>query len=229
VPLNCFVFLDLDDTLVEWSPPWQEVYRLVAAEAGVSVTAERVGLALAEVGRRGDCVQRHAGSDNLRAFRLDHDGQVLARLGVTEDLQAHAERVADLLLLPEACHLYPEVRAALAALLARGARLGLITGRPLARPDLTRFGLIHCFSPVFDALGVRRSKESGHMFHLAAQVANASGRLAWHIGDSYTTDILGARAAGLRPILLDRGGSGHAADCPVARDLWQAIEIVGRG
>jgi putative hydrolase of the HAD superfamily len=229
VPLNCYIFFDVDDTLVEWAPRWQQIYAQVAAEAGVSVALEQVAHALTEVGLQGDCVRRHYESGNLRAFRLDHDGRVLAKLGVGEGLERHARRVAELLLLPEACHLYPEAGEVVVSLVRAGARLGIITGRPLARPDLTRFGIVDCFDVIFDAFAARGAKESGHMFHVAARVAAAWGVSAWHVGDSYRTDVLGARAAGLRPVLIDRLGKYQGVDCATARDLREAAEIVALG
>lgn len=46
-----------------------------------------------------------------------------------------------------------------------------------------------------------------------------------HIGDSYDTDVDGTRAAGIRPMLLLRGRTGHdGADN--ASDLLQAIELI---
>jgi putative hydrolase of the HAD superfamily len=107
----------------------------------------------------------------------------------------------------------------------QGAQLGIISGRPLARPDLERLGIAHYFDPILDAFGAGSTKSDPRIFHLAA--AAAAGRPAWHVGDSYPGDIVGARAAGLRPVLLDRTASHNGADCPRISDLRELLDLVG--
>jgi putative hydrolase of the HAD superfamily len=229
LPQDCYVFFDVDDTLLEWCVTWQEAFIQAAAEAGVELTwaqaSEKLGEAL--TGYYHDCLVQHcaAGPPDLREFWLDYDGRILAAMGVRENARHHASRVIDLLQAPAAVRLYPEVPEVLETLAARGARLGIITGRPLAAPDLDRLGILHYFEPVIDAFGARTTKSEAHMFHLAA--AAAAGRPAWHVGDSYTGDILGARAAGLRPVLLDRADSHNGADCPRISDLRELLHLVG--
>ncbi len=223
---DCYVFFDMDDTLVEWAVGWREVFVHVAAEAGVQVSAEQARHALEEVGATyyEECIQKHWPSGDVRELWLDHDGQVLVRLGVEKDLRTYTERVVDFFLQPDACRLYPEAVEVLQALAERGVKLGIITGRPLADPDLERLGIIHYFNPIFDAFKARSSKDQGRMFHLAAEAA--AGRSAWHVGDSYAGDVLGARSAGLRPILIDRRGVHDGVDCPKVTDLREVLGLV---
>lgn len=228
--LDCYVFFDVDDTLLEWAVTYPEAFAQVAAEAGVAVTPEQV---LAELSAHSgdvyaECVSRHAARGDMRDFWLDYDGRILAALGVSRDLPHHARRVVDVLSHPDACRLFPEVAGVLQTLAERGARLGIITGRPLADPDLRRLGILHYFDPIFDAFKARTSKEHGRMFHLAAEAAARAGVPAWHIGDNYRGDVLGARAAGLRPIFLDRHEIHGEVDCPKVRDLREAVEIISR-
>jgi FMN phosphatase YigB (HAD superfamily) len=48
---------------------------------------------------------------------------------------------------------------------------------------------------------------------------------AVYIGDLYSVDVLGARAAGIAAVLLDPGGVWGARDCPVARSLAGAVRL----
>jgi putative hydrolase of the HAD superfamily len=224
-----YVFFDVDDTLVEWRVSWQGAFVHVAAEAGVAITWDEAAAKLREAldSYYPDCVAQHcaAGPPDLREFWLDYDGRILAAMGVRGDLRHYAGRIFDLLQHPEAIRLYPEVLEVLDALTARGARLGIISGRPLARPDLERLGIAHYFDPILDAFGAGSTKSDPRIFHLAA--AAAAGRPAWHVGDSYPGDIVGARAAGLRPVLLDRTASHNGADCPRISDLRELLDLVG--
>ena len=47
-----------------------------------------------------------------------------------------------------------------------------------------------------------------------------------HIGDSYDTDVVGARGAGIRPVLLLRGRARQHNDVDAADGLEQALELV---
>lgn len=225
-----YVFFDVDDTLVEWQVSWQGAFVQVAAEAGLAVTWDEASATLREAldSYYADCVAQHcaAGPPDLREFWLDYDGRILAEMGVQGDLRHYASRIFDLLQHPEAIRLYPEVPEVLVALAARGAKLGIITGRPLARPDLERLGIAHHFDPILDAFGAGSTKSDPRIFQLAA--AAAAGGPAWHVGDSYRGDIVGARAAGLRPVLIDRADSHNGIDCPRISDLRELLDLIGR-
>jgi hypothetical protein len=46
------------------------------------------------------------------------------------------------------------------------------------------------------------------------------------VGDLYSVDVVGARAAGDRAILLDPFGTWPVDDCPKARDVDAAARLV---
>ena len=50
---------------------------------------------------------------------------------------------------------------------------------------------------------------------------------AVYVGDTYLKDVLGARAAGLAPVLLDRSGAAIVQDCPVVGDLRELVPLLG--
>ncbi|HLQ28058.1 MAG TPA: HAD family hydrolase, partial [Ktedonobacteraceae bacterium] len=78
----------------------------------------------------------------------------------------------------------------------------------------------------------RHAKPSPALYELALQRANSIADYTIHIGDSYIHDVLGARAAGITPILLDRHGSleERHVDCLLVhslRDLPELLQISG--
>jgi FMN phosphatase YigB (HAD superfamily) len=46
------------------------------------------------------------------------------------------------------------------------------------------------------------------------------------VGDQYDLDVLGARSAGITPILIDRDGAGATYDCIVIKELSQVIDYL---
>jgi len=223
-----YIFFDVDDTLVEWTVSWRSVFAQVAREAGVEVSPERAALELERAFQTAyeELVRKHAGTRDERAFWLEYDGHVLTQLGVEGDTGEHAEKVVELLARPRAIRLFPEVRETLESLRASGARLGIVSARPLAVPDLEALGVRHYFEPIIDAFHAGGAKRAGRMFQLAAKHAAEAGRAAWHVGDSYEDDVEGARAAGVTPILVDRERRHSEGDLARVSDLRGVARIV---
>ena len=53
---------------------------------------------------------------------------------------------------------------------------------------------------------------------------------AMHVGDQYSSDVEGALAVGINPVLLDRYGNNglEAVDCPVIRGLNEVASLLER-
>jgi len=49
-----------------------------------------------------------------------------------------------------------------------------------------------------------------------------------HVGDLYSVDVVGARAAGLQPVLLDTAGLYEGVDCERIRSLGDLCELLAR-
>jgi len=224
----CYVFFDVDDTLIEWTVSWPDAFRQAAREVGVAVQPDEslAALTTALSTFYTDLVHRHADDEDDRAFWLAYDGRVLETLGVKRDLTQATERVVELLTHPTCRRLFADVPDVLDSLSQAGAKLGIVTGRPLAEPDLEALGVRSYFHPLIDAFAARSGKDEGHMFHLAAEAAAKDDAPAWHVGDSYDLDVLGARAAGLRPVLLDRTGAHEEVDCPRIESLSELRSLL---
>ena len=79
---------------------------------------------------------------------------------------------------------------------------------------------------VIDSAVVGVEKPDPRIFELAVRQAGVAAHEAAYVGDLYSVDVLGARAAGLHPILLDPRGFWGPRDCAVARDLAEVILMV---
>lgn len=78
---------------------------------------------------------------------------------------------------------------------------------------------------VVSADTVRAYKPHREIFDEALRLSGCAPGEAVHIGDSYGTDVTGARAAGVRPVLLLRGRSGHDGVENVD-NLIQALNLI---
>ena len=91
---------------------------------------------------------------------------------------------------------------------------------------ITKEGLAPYFRFVLDSRVVGVEKPDPRIFQMALERGGARPDEAVYIGDLYSIDVVGARAAGMDAILLDPAGLWGHVDCPKAKDLLEAADIV---
>lgn len=96
-------------------------------------------------------------------------------------------------------------------------------GRPYMERALAQNGLKA--AGVVSADTVRAYKPHRELFEEALRISGCAPDEAVHIGDSYDTDVVGARAAGIRPVLLLRGKAPRDG-VESADDLTQALDLI---
>ncbi|MGH7415222.1 MAG: HAD family hydrolase, partial [Candidatus Rokuibacteriota bacterium] len=78
---------------------------------------------------------------------------------------------------------------------------------------------------IIDSAVVGVQKPDPRIFHLGLREAGVAPAEAVYVGDLYSVDVLGARAAGLDGILLDPRGFWAPRDCRLARGLEDAVGL----
>jgi putative hydrolase of the HAD superfamily len=200
------VFLDALGTLVELQPPAPRLRALLAAR-GFEVSEERAA----------------AGFSAEIAYYLEHnlEGSDRARL---DDLRDRcAEAMMEALELPDLEHAtareamlgslefvpFPDVLPALDAL--RGHVLIVVSNWDCSLADwLGPAGLLEHFEAVVTSAEVGVGKPGRAIFERALALAGVGPGEAVHVGDSLENDVAGARAAGIRPVLVARDGGAPA-------------------
>lgn len=123
-----------------------------------------------------------------------------------------------------------DVVPALASLRARGLQLVVVSnanGRLCALLD--RLNLTSSFGCILDSHDEGVEKPDPRIFEIALARSGAARDSTIHVGDLYQVDVVGARAAGLRGVLLDQKDLYTAADCPRVRSLADLAGQVARG
>jgi putative hydrolase of the HAD superfamily len=124
----------------------------------------------------------------------------------------------------------PEANAALALARRSGLTTAVISNSNGTIDDiLTGLGLARHLDFVIDSSRVGVEKPDPRIFHLALERAGLQPAQAVYIGDLYSIDVLGARAAGLHAILMDPGGCWPPRDCQTARTVLDAVRLVVDG
>ncbi len=117
-------------------------------------------------------------------------------------------------------HVYPCVPETLQAIREAGYQVGLVSNR--SQPCLEeceQLGLIEYFDFAYVAGEVNAWKPDPRIFDRALEEADSLPHQILYIGDNYFADILGAKRAGLQPVLLDPDGIFPEADCLVIHSL----------
>lgn len=223
------VFLDAGGVLV--FPNWVRVSASLAAR-GVHVEPAALAGAEPRAKRR---------LDDTRTIQVTNDAGrgwlyfnlILDELGI-ERSPATDEALAELHAYHEASNLWElvpdEVIPALSRLRDRGLRLTVVSnanGRLGAL--LERVHLAASFDCVLDSHDEGVEKPDPRLFEIALERSRATRDSTIHVGDLYQVDVLGARAAGLRGVLLDQQGLYSDADCPRVRSLADLADQVARG
>jgi putative hydrolase of the HAD superfamily len=196
------VFLDALGTLVELEPPWISLREMVPAE----VSDERLVEALkAEMAY----YKEHA-----------HEGRDEASLAELRERCAHivSERLGmdvgvDELVAAIRFSAYPDAVPALRGLRDRGLRLVAVSNWDCSLPRvLDGCGLGELLDGTVTSAETGSRKPDPEIFARALELAGCDAADALHVGDTAEEDVAGARAAGIRPLLIDRdGGDGDIA------------------
>jgi len=127
-------------------------------------------------------------------------------------------------------HMEPEADLALALARARGLRTAVISNSNGTVADiLAHLDLATHLEFIIDSSKVGVEKPDPRIFHLALERAGLQPHEAVYVGDLYSIDVLGARAAGMRAILMDPGACWGSRDCPLARTALEAVKHVLAG
>jgi len=217
------VLLDALGTLVELSAPAPRLRRLL----------EREGFAV-------DDARAAAGFRAEIAYYLDHhlEGRDAGSLDDLRDRCAEVMREA--LQLPGLDHTtarramlgslefvaFADVAGALTALRKRGHTLVVVSNWDCSLPGwLSGAGVLDLVDAVVSSAEVGAAKPDPAPFLRGLELAGAEPADAIHIGDSPVNDLEGARAAGVRGVLVDRAGAAPAGT-PVVRSLGELASLL---
>ncbi|MGY4645072.1 HAD family hydrolase [Cellulomonas sp. URHB0016] len=159
--------------------------------------------------------------------------RALATVGITDGAAASAAHALHTATETAALRLYDESAEVLRRLGERGVPTALITNGPsgLQRAKLVATGIDDAFDVVIVSGEHGVSKPDPAIFALALSGLRSTASETLHVGDNLVADVHGARAAGLRPVWIDRG---TAAEQPserpetVVTDLRELYGLLGR-
>jgi len=213
------VFFDVDFTLIYPGPMFQGV--------GYRESCERHGIAVDEA--RYDAAVR-AALASLDHEQVVYDDEIFIRYTrrIIEGMGGSGDRVEacarEMYLEWASCHhfhLYDEAAAVLRELAARQLKIGLISNSHRSMDEFVEhFRLQGLVAAAVSSADHGFLKPHPSIFEAALSQAGVEARASLMVGDSLAHDVEGARAVGMRGVLLHRGnGPLPDVDVPVIRNL----------
>jgi putative hydrolase of the HAD superfamily len=201
------VLLDAMGTLVGFGAPAPRLMAELAAR-GVAVTEDQAARAMrAEIAyyvAHHDEARDRAALEDLRARCAE---VVRGSIGAPVRDLPRDELVAALLAAIEFTA-FPEVPGVLRELRSRGLALVVCSNWDVSLHEvLARTGLDALLDGAVTSAEHGAAKPDPSIFHAALALAGAAPDEALHVGDDVRVDVDGARAAGVRPVLLTRGAA----------------------
>lgn len=194
------VFLDALGTVVDLEPPWDRL----GAALEMDVDDRLIGAVRKEMAFYKEHSHEGRDEESLAALRA----RCADILSWELDREVPVETMMDSIRF----RAFPEARAALRALRARGLRIVCVSNWDVSLPEvLARCGLDGRFDGIITSAGTGVRKPDPAIFAAALELAGCSADEAVHVGDTLKEDVAGAGAAGIRALLLDRDGGGDIA------------------
>jgi putative hydrolase of the HAD superfamily len=221
------VFFDAGNTVVF---PDYDIYRGIAVSLGADVGIDEVVRAEAHARSAFDRAVASSSQRGVMAYWSVYYTPFYERLGVPADFVPDAierTRVAN----EDGLGIWKVpvegLSETVGALRERGLRVGIVSnsdGRLERR--LESIGIAGHFEFVVDSAVVGVSKPDPRIFRKALERAGLEASEVAYVGDYYEVDVVGARAAGMTPVLFDPIGAYGAVDCPVVQRLGDIVPLV---
>ena len=120
-----------------------------------------------------------------------------------------------------------ETRTIVPMLREAGYTLGVVSNRDNPyQHEIDEMGMEGYFDFSLAAGEVKSWKPESKIFRHAVKKAKATPRETLYIGDNFFADVVGARRAGLQPVLYDPKGLFHEPGCPVITSFDELTELL---
>jgi putative hydrolase of the HAD superfamily len=226
----CF---DMGFTLLQHAPTGPDLYIRILAEHGHTVTVDELEAAVRpardfyiRATREGRPFE--SSMELASEFWEEYNGIVLERLGLPVDIHSSlGEKIYTAAWSPASWRLFPDVIPTLDELRGRGIRMAVISNFVDTLDAVcASHGLSQYFDVILPSVQAGTMKPDPEIFHIALRRLGVAADAAWHVGDNYWADILGARAAGLTAVLVDRERAVPHPDGPAVHSLDQLVGLL---
>lgn len=227
------VFFDLYNTAARFHPSREELQAAACRQGGYQVTPEGIARGyshadqfMAMENAKDPVFKRTA--EAQQTFFAQYERLVLEGAGIAVSQEVADQIFHRLHQMPYGLALYEDVLPTLRLLKEHKLILGLISNIKRDPQQLCEsLGLSLYLDFAITSQEVGAEKPHPPIFLAALAKAGVEPHEALHVGDQYDSDVLGARAVGIHPILIDRDGFiDEPLDCPCITGLAELADYL---
>ncbi len=227
------VFFDWFNTLAHFEPPRVELYSRAFQQFGIELAPKAImrGILTADLycfeENAKSPVEKRSAEEQAEVYSY-YPKAILAEAGVkvAEELPLKILQIVRQQFNGDAVILFDDVLSTLKTLKERGLVLGLITNATRDKLALHRkLDLERYLDFVVTSQEAGADKPKPPIFLAALDRARVKAFEALHVGDQYQLDVVGARGAGINPLLIDRYDLyPEVSNCPRIRSLTELTQ-----
>jgi putative hydrolase of the HAD superfamily len=226
------VFFDAGNTLLTPYPSVEDVCAEVFARSGYAVPFDELKTAIGAGDRYYE--ERYWQDDTFwksereaAALWVDLYTVVAHQLGINGDTDRLAREIYDEFGHPHRWQFFADVEETLQALKDHGLKVGVISNWDSRLTDLlSGIGADKYLDFIMCSAVVGMIKPQPGIFTMALKRVDVLPHEALHVGDHYFADVLGARGAGITPVLIDRANNPIKTDCITIGDLRHLLNFL---
>lgn len=221
------VLFDFGETLASLKPPKEELFISAARSIGLELTFPAVQRAYQIV----DFNNKYSSVTvtDRAGFYNHYNRQLAEALGISSHFAQLGPALMEHFRLEKHWSLFDDTKRALDRLQKSGLPLAVVANWDKDLPTLLdRLGIGGHFSCVVASAAAGVEKPDRRIFQLALAEITLSvpQPVVLYVGNEYRADVVGARAAGLTPVLIDRYALYPHADCHRFASLDEFIEAM---
>lgn len=230
------ILFDFGGTLFDYDPSNGEIWAQVAAQFGKTISPDNPKLlqGLVDEAEAFDRLMLtntvKLGGDLPEEEWLKLNSIVLAAIGVNDPGAIKAVQKA-FTAREGGYRIFPDTKQTLDDLKQLGKRIGIVSnstpkGAANRRPILQKHGILEHFETIILSSEVGVAKPDKEIFAIALNEMNVEDpKRVWHVGDFYGADVVGARNAGIAPVLFDPTGI-RKAGCLCVHTLSELVPLL---
>ena len=222
------ILLDALGTLVFFERPGPHLRTELRERLGLEVSEQQASAAIrAEITHYRANLHRGRDADTLAELRRECATVMLEHLPPAAR-EADLGVVTDALVASIRFSPYPDAVATLHALRERGLRLLVLSNWDFSLHEmLASTGLDVLVDGAVSSAEYGTAKPDPAIFAHALALVGVDAHDAWHVGDSAEADVVGARAAGVKPIYVARDDTPAPAGVVTIDELGELLALLG--
>jgi len=232
------VIFDLHHTLIRLYPSRGVIYQNVLKKYGLRCQPKKIKRAFNDVWREygnkriSNEHAKHHNEKKIEKWWLDFHHRMLVKLGYNDKSKSTLINTAisnKFYTNPKTHRMYADAKKILKMLKIKETKLALVTnGYKSTRKIIDGLGMKKYFDCIIISSEVSISKPNPKIFQLVAKTFNLKPEEILCVGDSYPTDIVGAKLASCGAAIIDRRGMDYKKryDCIYLNNLLQIKSFV---